>query len=92
MEETKFKEDLDRTFLIVGCFIKANNNTLTYGSKFPWIQRFSHQWFEMVDTLRRYKQTLYTQIVRWNLQREGWITCNTDGDNKRNPCQSTYRF
>ena len=30
MEETKFKEDLDRIFLIVGCFIKANHNTLTY--------------------------------------------------------------
>uniref|UniRef100_M1AL57 RNase H family protein n=1 Tax=Solanum tuberosum TaxID=4113 RepID=M1AL57_SOLTU len=60
--------------------------------KFMWLRHISHHWTEMVDTLQRYKPTLYYHIVSWRPPEEGWITCNTDGASKGNPGQSAYGF
>ncbi|KAH0761002.1 hypothetical protein KY290_017075 [Solanum tuberosum] len=60
--------------------------------KFPWIKRTTYHWPGMVNILQYYKPILHHLIVRWNLPREGWVVCNTDGVSKGNPGQSAYGF
>ncbi|KAK4723899.1 hypothetical protein R3W88_026678 [Solanum pinnatisectum] len=50
--------------------------------KFPWIKEVPYQW----------KPTLYYHLVNWKFPEEGWIECNTDGESKGNPGQSSYGF
>lgn len=69
--------------------IDLHNLTLV---KYLWLQKVPNRSPLIVDFLQRYKQKVYTEIVKWKKPAQRWYKCNFDSTSKGNPGASSIAF
>lgn len=60
--------------------------------RYSWIHNIPVLCPDMIHFFGRYKPTLITTKVTWQIPHEGWYKCNIDGASKGNPGHSSLGF